>query len=516
MTHIPILCIALITVLALATFLLHTHPNQSQTIPTASRATTTKTPPQNLARFATSDNIILKRATILTAADDDQNVITNGVIVVCKGRIVFVGTAAQFKSFTPACEAPTLRLHPQDVIVPAFINAHSHAAMALFKNLGNDRDLSDWLTNFIFPLEAALVDENFCRVGAKLAMAEFLASGVSTFADMYFFQDAVAEEVVKVGMRAMLGEGIIDFPQPDSPTPQNTLDIGRDYIQKWVGNQFITPFLAPHSPYTTSEAIYKKAIALNREFGVPTWSHCAETQDENANFRAHQGISPDSNITAIAWLRDIGALGSDVTCAHSVWLTDDDIDIYKQTGTKAAHCPSSNLKLASGFMRYTAMNDAGIPISFGTDGQASNNDGDLVEEAKLASLIHKGVDLNPRTLPALDALKHLTMGGAKAIGRESEQGSIEVGKVGDFAIFRGTTVKWTPRFDILGNGTKMAADTAAIITYNSNAHDVKGTVVNGRLLYFEGQYTTLRLKRVLRDAKRIGKKIRSFLASGSR
>lgn len=464
-----------------------------------------------LSSYASSKNIVLKGAVVLTLADGDDSVIPNAVIAVCEGIIKFVGNSTSYAAIPPPCPAPILVLDPQDVIIPAFINGHTHAAMSLFKNLGNDRALSDWLSDYIFPLEGALVDENFCRVGSKLAMAEFLASGTSTFADMYFFQTYVAEEVSAVGMRAFLGEGIIDFPQPDAATPNDTLILGEEYLKKWSGHELISPLLAPHSPYTTSEWVYRKAVALNRKYGQRTWSHCSETKSENADFRSHQGIRSDSTQTATQWLNQIGVLGPDMTCAHSVWLSDGDIAIYNQTGTSAAHCPSSNLKLASGFMRYSAMKKGGVNIALGTDGQSSNNDVDFVEEGRMASLIHKGRDLDALTMPALDALRHMTMGGAKAIGREMQQGSIEVGKFGDFAIFRGKSVKWTPRYDIGVNGTLSAADTAALIVYDSNAYDVKGTVVNGRLLYKDGCYTTIAIDKLKMEVESIARGVRSYL-----
>lgn len=465
-------------------------------------------------KHAKDSNILITGGTIITVASNEDNVIQNGVIAVCNGTIVYVGKNDGFQEFKLSgkmCRANEFKLSKNDVVAPAFINAHTHAAMSLFKNLGNDLDLQEWLGNFIFPLEASVVDEKFCKVGSALAMAEMLAGGTSTFADMYFFQDQVANVVERVGMRAYLGQGIIDFPQPDSSNPENTLKIAEEYIKKWTNHPLVHPFIAPHAPYTTSASVYKKAVALNRKYGARTWTHCSETQSENEDTRRYQNLGVDTNITATQFLNDIGVLGSDLTCAHSVWLSDSDIRLYKKTKTSAAHCPSSNLKLASGFMRYSAMDSAGISIAIGTDGQASNNDLDVVEEARLASFIHKGRDLNPLTLPAIEALRHLTMGGAMAIGQSEMQGSIEVGKYGDFAIFGGNSVKWTPRFDIYSDGTLNANDTAANIIYNSNANDVRATVVNGKLLYVNDCYTTLPVEDVIWQSRFIARDIQARL-----
>lgn len=467
--------------------------------------------------LASTNDLLIIGGTIVTMASSDKQVIENGALLICDGIIKFVGTEAQYKSEkktrTDFCPDPPLQtIHPYDVVVPAFINAHTHGAMSLFKNLGNDRPLADWLNNYIFPLEGALVDEKFCRIGTKLAMAEHLASGTSTFADMYFFQDAVAEEVSAVGMRAFLGESVIDFSQPDSPTPNNTLEnIAEPFLKKWSNHPLIEPCITPHAPYTTSAWVYKEAIRLNRKYNKRTWTHCSETSAEDANTRAHQGMPSDSNMTVTEFLNSIGALGSDVTCAHSVWLTDKDVEIYRSTGTKIAHCPSANLKLASGVMGYPALKRAGIKIGMGTDGQSSNNDVDIIGEAHLASMLHKGVNLNAESAPALDVLKHLTIDGAAVLEREDKQGSLEVGKMGDVTVFRGDSVKWTPRFDIGINGTKDPGDTAALIIYNSNAFDVKGTVVSGKVLYWNGCYTTMDIEKVKKDAVVLSQEIRNHL-----
>lgn len=464
--------------------------------------------------YASTEDILLLGGTILTMAERKSGkIIEDGALLICSGLIKFVGTKSEYESAKKSdfCSAPTQILNDLDVVVPAFINTHTHAAMSLFKNLGNDLPLETWLNNFIFPLEGSLVDEGFCRAGTKLAMAEYLASGTSTFSDMYFFQDAVAEEIVKVGMRAFLGESIIDFPQPDSPTPNNTLEIAEKYIKKWSDHPLIHPHLAPHAPYTTSAWVYKEAVRINRKHGKRTWTHCSEAKSEDANMRAHQGLPANSEQTVTEFLNNIGVLGEDLTCAHSVWLTDDDIKIYQKTGTKVAHCVSANLKLASGVIRYPAMTAAGIKIGMGTDGQSSNNDVDLVTEAHIASLLHKGENLDAEAAPAYAMLRHMTMEGAEVVQNEKRQGSLEVGKYGDVTVFRGDSVKWTPRFDIGENGSGEAADTAASIIYNSNAYDVKGTIVSGKLLYWDGCYTTLDIEEVKKEAGEYAQKIRDHL-----
>lgn len=450
---------------------------------------------------------------MLPLSASQPSLVPDAVIHICSGRIVFVGTRSLHASFlktSSSCSAPTLSLSPLDIILPAFLNLHTHAAMSLFKNLGNDRALNDWLSNFIFPLENSLVDAEFCRIGTVFSMAELLASGVSTFADMYFFQDTVAKEVSRVGMRAFLGESIIDFPQPDSPDPNTTLSIAESYIRNWSDHPLIHPFVGPHAPYTTSKDVYQRAVALNRKYGKLTWTHCSEAPTENVNMRVHQGLT--ENITVTQFLHDIGVLGKDLICAHSVWLTDEDVELYRKTGTNVAHCPTSNLKLASGVMRYSTLKKAGIHIGIGTDGHASNNDVDVVAETHLAALLHKGMDLDPTTMPALEALRHLTIEAAKAVGREKQQGSIEVGKMGDVVVFRGESLKWTPRFDVGSNGTEDGADAAAVVVYNANAGDVRGTVVDGKVLYWDSCYSTLDVDKVRKQAEEVAEKVRAFFA----
>lgn len=256
-----------------------------------------------------------------------------------------------------------------------------------------------------------------------------------------------------------------------------------------MGHPLIHNFVAPHAPYTTSASAYEKEGALNRKYCARAWTHCSETQSENEDMRRSQNLGADSNVTVTQFSNDVGMLVPDVTCAHSVWLSSSDIKLYKKTGTSAAQCPSSNLKRASGFLKYSAMDSAGITSAMGTDGQASNTDLDIVEEVRLASFIHKGQDHNPRTLPAIEALRHLTMGVAKAVGQSDMQGSIEGGYIRRLCYLGGNSVKWTPRYDIYSDGTLNANDTANII-YHSNANDVRATIVNGKLLYFTSMIVT--------------------------
>ena len=465
--------------------------------------------------YGTSNDLLILGGTVLSMVPGEK-VTADAAIVVEGGVIKHVGdlsTAGEGFDLQALNESlPVLKLDSEDIILPGLINAHTHAAMSLFKNLGSELALAEWLNDAMFPLEREFVNAEFCVAGVKLAMAEFLRGGTTTFADMYLFQDTVAAEVEKVGMRAYLGQGIIDFPLPDNPTPNDTLAYGEAYIKNWVGSKYVVPFLTPHAPYTTSRWVYEAAARLNREYGVPTWTHCLETQEENSAFRLHQGLAADSEVSEIEWLDDIGLLADDLTCVHSVWLSEADILRFGQTGAKAVHCPSSNMKLASGLMDYVGMRQQNVTIGIGTDGHASNNDVDLLEEARLASFLHKGKALDPKVLPALDALRHLTVEGAKVLRRESDLGTIEVGKRADLAILRGKgSVKFSPRFEDPETGTRAAQDLASLVVYSANALDVRGTVVDGKVLFLDGCYTTLDVAEVLRDARRWGEKIKKFV-----
>ena len=308
-----------------------------------------------------------------------------------------------------------------------------------------------------------------------LGMAEMLQGGTTTFVDGYFFQDEMANLVKEVGMRGVLCEGVIDFPQPDFETPNETFAYIETFLQKWQGDDFITPCIIPHAPYTTSPWIYKRSVDLVTKYGGVLSTHLAESPIENQTIMERYGMS------STEYLHANGFLTPNTVLAHSVWLSNSDRKLISDSGAFIAHNPTSNLKLASGVFDYEATKEAGIPITIGTDGPASNNDVDMIEEVRLASFLAKGSSLSPTVASAKEVLYSSTIGGARAIGRDDELGSIEVGKKADIAIIkRANQMKLYPAYDPY-----------SAIVYSSNGDNVFATVVNGKILYYDGKLVTI-------------------------
>ncbi|KAK9815522.1 hypothetical protein WJX72_005019 [[Myrmecia] bisecta] len=456
-------------------------------------------------QFAGNHNLVVVGATIL-ALDAANSVYPGGIVSVLNGTINYVGPPSGFDLATAPANSVILQLNASDIVLPGLINTHTHSAMTLLRGIGNDQNLSTWLNDYIFPSEAALEDPGFIRAGVKIALAEYLQSGVTTFADMYFFQDDAAQVVSQVGMRAVLGSGMIDFPQPDGATPDIQLANANAVIRKWKGHPLITPAISPHAPYTTSASVYAAAVNVSQYYDVPLLTHCAETATEDADTRTHNKLGP--NVTAIGYLQSVGALTNRTICAHTVWVDDADVALIVDSGTKVAHCPRSNLKLADGIMHYKQLTEAGVVVSIGTDGPASNNIINLFGEMQTAALLHKGVSLDPTLLPAIEALRMATNQGARAINRFADLGSIEVGKKGDFAIVDGDRASLLPRY----GGT--ADDIAVRLVYAAN-DDIRATVVDGQVLYLNNCYTTLDVEAAYADAAGYAANVTSFLAASA-
>ena len=404
----------------------------------------------------------------------NMDVLSNKAIYINKGMIQEIGVADDIRK---KYNNPSfiIELDEHDIVIPGLINTHTHVCMSAFGDLADDRELNDWLFNYIFPLEGALVTKDFCTTAVTLGMAEMLQGGTTTFVDGYFFQDEMANLVKEVGMRGVLCEGVIDFPQPDFETPNETFAYIETFLQKWQGDDFITPCIIPHAPYTTSPWIYKRSVDLVTKYGGVLSTHLAESPIENQTIMERYGMS------STEYLHANGFLTPNTVLAHSVWLSNSDRKLISDSGAFIAHNPTSNLKLASGVFDYEATKEAGIPITIGTDGPASNNDVDMIEEVRLASFLAKGSSLSPTVASAKEVLYSSTIGGAGAIGRDDELGSIEVGKKADIAIIkRANRMKLYPTYDPY-----------SAIVYSSNGDNVFATVVNGKILYYDGKLVTI-------------------------
>jgi 5-methylthioadenosine/S-adenosylhomocysteine deaminase len=425
--------------------------------------------------------------------DPARRVIDNGAVAIRGDRIVAAGSRAEIeKQYTGRQRLD----RPEALIAPGLINAHAHAPMSLLRGIADDLRLQDWLEKFIFPAEAKNVTPDFVRWGTRLTCLEMLLSGTTTYADMYYYEDVIAEETSRAGLRGVLGETIIGFPVPDAKTPEDALRFTESYIQRFRNDPLIVPAVAPHALYTNSAKTLAASRALANRYNVPLIIHLAETRREREEAVAKYGKSP------AAVLDSWGILGGRTLAAHAVWIDDADVAILKARGTGVAHCPSSNMKLASGVAPVVKMLSAGLNAGLGTDGPAgSNNDFDLFEEMDLAAKLQKVTTGNPQALPAIQALEMATIGGARALGIDKETGSLEPGKRADLITVRLDVPNAVPVYDIVSQ-----------LVYALKGADVRDVMVNGRMLLRDRHALTLDRQQILSKAVEYGVKVRASLS----
>jgi 5-methylthioadenosine/S-adenosylhomocysteine deaminase len=409
---------------------------------------------------AVSDDLFITNATIVTM-DPQRRIIENGALATRGDEILSVG------SIDPKTIHAKQTIDARGkLILPGLINAHTHVPMSLFRGLKDDVVLDDWLRKFIFPAEAKNVTEDFVRWGTRLAAAEQIRSGVTTFADMYYFEDAIAEETKAAGMRGVLGETFIDFPAPDNKTREQLLAYAEKFLQRWRNDPLIHAAVAPHSIYTDSEQTLRAAAALARKYNAPILIHVAEMKKELDESLGKNHATP------VQYLDRIGLLGPDVLAAHCIYVDDTDRKILAERHVGCAHNPSSNMMLASGIAPVVEERAAGIAVGLGTDGPAgSNNDFDLMEEIDLAAKLQKISKMDPRALGAKGAVEMATIDGARAIHLEKEIGSLEPGKKADFIIIGLDTPNAVPMFDVYSQ-----------LAYALKASDVETVVIGGRIV----------------------------------
>ncbi|MCL7943900.1 TRZ/ATZ family hydrolase [Marinobacter sp. ATCH36] len=363
---------------------------------------------------------------------------------------------------------------PNHVVLPGLINMHGHAAMSLFRGMADDLPLMTWLNDHIWPAEGAFVSETFIADGTQLAMAEMLRTGTTTFSDMYFFPEIVAQLAKDAGMRAQVCFPLLDFPTPWGAGPDEYLSKGEDFILQWQDDPFIMPAIGPHAPYTVSNEPLTKAVALSRSTGTPIQMHLHETAFEVADALEKTGKRP------IERMAGLGVLGPNTQCVHMTQIDDSDIQLLKSTGAQVIHCPESNLKLASGLSPVQKFRDAGINVAIGTDGAASNNDLDLFGELNTASMLAKVVADDATALSAHDALAMATIQGAKALGRSHELGSLEAGKLADIIAV-----------DLGDPFLQPVYDPASHLVYSNHGRQVSHSWINGVPQVQEGTLTRI-------------------------
>lgn len=427
-------------------------------------------------------------ARYVVTMDPSRRVIENGAVAVQGDRIAAVGARAEIEKRYESKQ----RLDAGDAILsPGLVNTHGHAPMALFRGIADDLRLQEWLEKFIFPAEAKNVSPDFVRAGTRLACLEMLLSGTTTYADMYYFEEVIAEATAECGMRGVLGQTVIQFPVADAKTPAEALARAEAFIKTFRKNPVITPAVAPHAVYTNSDETLKSARELANRYGVPMLIHVSETRKENDDLAAKRNISPTQ------LLDRLGALNGRTLAAHGVWVSDEDIRTLVERNAGVAHCPSSNMKLASGVAPVLKYLRAGARLGLGTDGPAgSNNDLNLFEEMDLAAKLQKVHTGDPTAVTAVQAFEMATMGGARALGMEKEIGSLEAGKRADLMVIRADAPHAVPMYDVYSH-----------LVYALKASDVRHVMVNGRLVVRDRNVLTLKQTEVLAEAMKWQRKI---------
>lgn len=404
--------------------------------------------------------------------DPRLRVIEQGAIAIVGDHIAAVGPRAEIDRDWQ----PKQRLdRPDAILAPGLINTHTHAPMSLFRGIADDLKLQDWLEKFIFPAEKRNVDREFVRWGTRLACLEMALSGTTTYTDMYYFEDTIAQTTKEAGLRGVLGQTIIGFPAPDYATPQKALAGTEDFFKKFENDPLIVPAVAPHAIFTNSDDTLKAARALADRYHKPLVIHLSETRKENDDSLAARKMTPT------AALDSLGVLTGWTVAAHGVWLDDADLKILKARDTGLSHNPSSNMKLASGVAPVVKILKLGIPMGLGTDGVAgSNNDHDLMEEMDLASKLQKVTTGDPQALPAEQAFAMATVIGARALHLDKMIGSIETGKRADVIAIRLDAPHAVPMYHVYSQ-----------LVYALKGSDVSDVMVNGRAIVRDRKMLTL-------------------------
>ncbi len=415
-------------------------------------------------------DLLVLNGTLVTM-DKDRRVIQDAGVAVAGGRIVAVGTSRDIMRMYTAPERVDAA---GKLIIPGLINGHTHIPMVLFRGLADDLDLQDWLNKYIFPAEAKNVSEAFVRAGTRLGLAEMIRGGTTTYCDMYYFEDAIADETAKAGVRAVLGETVIDFPVADNKTNAEAMAYVERFVQKWKGHELIIAAIAPHAPYTVSEEHLKAARAFSDRTGAPIVTHISETKREVDDSVKAKGASP------VDYLARIGFLNDRVIAAHLVWPSPGEIEILKRNGVGVVHNPQSNMKLASGVAPVPKMIAAGVKVGLGTDGAASNNDLSMWEEMDTTAKLHKVFSGDPKVMSAEEAFELATISGARALHLEKEIGSIEIGKRADLVLVNRDALNQIPLYNVYSD-----------LVYATKASDVETVIINGRVVMRERRLLTL-------------------------
>lgn len=438
---------------------------------------------------------ILANATVITM-DAQWQIFSPGAVAITGTTIVAVGPAAEIGA---TYQAESTQDFSGKTLIPGLVNAHTHVPMTLLRGLADDLRLDVWLLGYMMPVERAFVNPEFCRIGTLLACAEMIRSGVTCFADMYYFEEDVAAAAAEAGMRALCSQTVMKFPTPDSASWEDGLALARSFIERWKNHELILPSVGPHAPYTCPPEVLQACSALACEFDVPLHIHIAETAREVTENRALH------NMPVVPWAKKQNVFEAKVLAAHCVHIDAGEIRTMHNHRVGIAHNPTSNLKLASGIAPVVEMLNAGLNVGIGTDGPASNNDLDMLEETRLAALLAKTANNDPTVLPARQALAMATIMGARALHIGDITGSLEPGKRADISVLELNTLHNTPGF-------KRDKDAIyAQIVYAAKGSDICDVMVNGKWLMQARNLLTVDEAAVTARASEIARDIDNFL-----
>ncbi len=431
---------------------------------------------------------LIIRADHLLTMEGDLSVIRNGAVAVKGTDITNVGT---FADISKKYISEKIFDGKDRAVFPGLINTHTHAAMVYFRGLADDLPLQVWLEKHIWPNEMKWLTGEFVADAVELACLEMLKAGVTTYADMYFYEDTAGKKLEKIGMRGVLGAGIIDFPSKYAETADDYFKNAENLINNWKNSELITPCIAPHATYTCGQDNYKRSKEMADKYDVPLHTHLAETQFEVAETQKRYGKTP------VEYLESIEVLCERLFAAHCVWLTDNEIDLLAKRNVGVSHCIESNLKLASGFAPVTKMLKAGVKVALGTDSAASNNNLSILDELATAAKVHKALSKDPTALDSKTALTMATINGAEILGLGNKIGSLKPGKKADLVIANLKQPHLLPIYDIYSH-----------IAYCMRPSDIETVVVNGKIVVENGKLITADESEIMAKAKAWQEKIK--------
>lgn len=419
--------------------------------------------------------------------DEALSVIEKGAVAVDGGKILEVGPSDEILRKYASGRVISGEAR---VVLPGLINTHTHAAMVYFRGIADDLPLSEWLNNHIWPAENKWLSPGFIYDAIELACLEMLKGGITTYSDMYFFEDAAGDAVKKLGMRAVLGSGILDFPSVSAKSADEYINNAERFVEKWKGDDLVTPCIAPHAVYTCGPDTLRKAKARAERLGVTLHIHLAETEWEVGEVMSRYKKRP------VEHLESLGFLDETVLAAHCVWVTDREIEVLAKRKVGVSHCMESNLKLASGFAPVASMLDEGVKVTFGTDGAASNNDLNVLSEMSTTAKVHKALSNNTTVLDAKTVVLMATRWGAEVLGLGRKVGSLEKGKIADITVMNLEKPHLTPIYNIYSH-----------IVYAAMASDVETVMVNGKVVVENRKLLTAEEPEILCKARRWSEKI---------